>query len=362
MLFSEFTKEQTLIQHEIRKFTKTIIEPIERDLDEGKADFGEVYQKVAELGFAGSLVAEQFGGAELDRLSFCVMLEETARSCASLSLVLLVNNGLNAVFISKSRHKDRHILLKEIAEGVTGGFAVLPGFDENLPKIRADADKIIVDSQAEQFALNGNDPGFLLMPVTQSGKVSIYLVRSSSKIRYVPIPTLGMNVAGICRIEIAGLELVADQELIRFESKNEYDKMLNVFRVGQAAIALGIAGAAYDTAFKYAQERKQFGRAIIEFPMVQEMLMNMKIRTEAGRCLLYGAVKAPEPDPGLCLMARLFNTETAVYCGTRSVQVMGGYGYIKDYSSERYLRDAKTLQLLLESPFAVRDMLMKELL
>src|SRR4030043_368394 len=232
----ELSKEQTLIQHEVRKFTKTVIEPIERDLDDGKADLNEIYRQVVELGFAGSLIPEEFEGAGLDMISFCLVLEEIARSCASLSLILLVNNGLNGVFLLKSDHKEKQALLKKIAQGAVSGFVIPPDFDENVPDLKMIDNRLFIDATKFQLILNGNNPEFLIMPFIQPYKISIYLIKPSDKIKYTPISTLGMKIAGISEIHISGLELSKDQELIRGQDKKNYQKMLNTFRIGLAAI------------------------------------------------------------------------------------------------------------------------------
>jgi alkylation response protein AidB-like acyl-CoA dehydrogenase len=134
--------------------------------------------------------------------------------------------------------------------------------------------------------------------------------------------------------------------------------------IGCAAVALGLTEAAFNAALKYSKERRQFNRPICEFPMVREMLVNMKTKIEAARLLVFNAAALCDNGQdyiSAAHIARLFCCDAAVYAGTKSVQVHGGYGYSRDYPVERYLRDAKTLQVLLGAPYEIKSEVAREL-
>ncbi|MEO0183260.1 MAG: acyl-CoA dehydrogenase family protein, partial [candidate division WOR-3 bacterium] len=175
-----------------------------------------------------------------------------------------------------------------------------------------------------------------------------------------------MKGAGIADIVFEKLQISEESRLIdgvnfikAMEGINSY------FNLCLSAIALGIAQAGLDASIKYSKERRQFNRPICEFPMVREMLAEMKIKIESARNLVYDAANRVDSGEDYILAADIAlatAAETAVYCGIKSVQVFGGYGYTKDYPVERYLRDAKSIQVIGRSGFVLKEKIVRNLL
>ncbi len=363
-----FNKEQKLIESEIRRFSKTELEPIANEVDK-KAIFPvEIIKKLSDLGLSSLIIPEIYGGAGLDTTSLCIVLEELSKTCASISTILLVNNCLVAFPITKfAPEKIKRYYLQKLTQGEIGACSTEVGIDlpEKNISIREVDGKLLISGE-QDFVLNGEAAHFVVLPVSVSTGKALYILDNNAHIRQKKHQLLGLRAAGIVAYQFRDHAIKADACLLDGKETEAALMQINHYtRVGLSAISLGIAEAAYEASIKYSKERKQFGRAICEFPMVQEMLIDMKTRIESARLLVYNAAAEYDKEDANTLsanIARLQSGEAAVYAGIKAVQVHGGYGYIKEYPVERFLRDAKAIQVLCETPNEVRSLITKEIL
>jgi alkylation response protein AidB-like acyl-CoA dehydrogenase len=364
-----FNNEQTLIQREVRKFATAEIESLSPELDKECLFPTEIVQKLSTLGLLNVIVPEDYGGSNLDTTSLCIVIEELSKVCASLAAVVVVNNCLFAYPIIKygqSLHKD--FFLKKLSDGVLGGYAVEPDINsvrESL-RIRTINGNHAISGKRE-FVLNGESAHFFVLPITLPNGKGLYVLPKDAKGISVAHPRiLGLKSAGIVCFELKDVLLSDGECLVPEESgKQILEEIIDYSHIGFSAVSLGIAEASFEAALSYSKQRKQFGRPICEFSLVQEMLTDMKLKIEAARLLVYDA--AANCDTGKLSSvtsknARLYAGDAAVLSGLHAIQIYGGYGYTKDYPVERYLRDAKVLQVLNNTPHDLKSEIARELL
>jgi butyryl-CoA dehydrogenase len=368
MALIAFNSEQKLIQGEVRKFSRTELEPIAGDIDKNGVFPVEIIKKLSDLGLSSLIVPEKFNGADIDTTSLCIVLEELSKVCASISNILAVNNCLVAFpIMNYAPEQMKEHYLKKLAQGEIGAYSVDLGIDAsdaNINVTETDGDCLV--SGRHDFVLNGETANFFILPVCLTNGKALYLCEDTASIQQIKHQILGMRAAGIVGFEYKDLRLMGDKCLLSADKAVHLLKKIQDYsNIGFSAISLGIAQAAFDASVKYSKERRQFGRAICEFPMVQEMLVDMKTRIEAARFLVYDAAAKFDKGQDYSLsanIARLISSEAAVFSGITAIQVHGGYGYIKDYPVERFLRDAKTVQVLQEPPQDLKSKIAKELL
>lgn len=365
----QFNNEQKLIQNEIRKFATAEIEPVADEIEKNGIFPSDIIKKLSDLGFLSLITPEQYDGSELDTTSVCIVIEELSKVCASVGAILVVNTYFIAFpLIKYGRESQKDTFLTRISKGENGGFICesdIESPDEKIKIKKQDSSYII--SGNREFVLNGEAANFFLFPVTLSNGKGIYLLaRERFGQGLVKQNVLGLRASGISSLQFKDLELKAEDLLISVEQGTTiYADMRDYANIGFSAVLIGIAQAALDVSVRYSKERVQFGRPICKFPMVQEMLAEMKVKIEAGRHLVYAAAAKCDQAENYALAskaARLFCNELAVFAGDRAVQIHGGYGYLRDYPVERYLRDAKALQVLEATQFMLKSDIAGELL
>ena len=364
----QFNSEQKMIQNEVRKFALSELEPIASDIDKESIFPTDIVKKLAELGLSSLIIPEKYGGADLDTTCLCIAVEELAKVSASVSLILAVNNCLVAYpMIKYGVESTKAQYLGQLSKGDVGGYVVETGFESNERKIeQQEKEGVVSIAGLFDFVLNGEAANFIVLPVEIEEGKTIFIFDKKTNNGISKHRILGMRAAGIVSLKfkpaclISGKHLAAPQE-----SRQVLQDIQNYSDIIFSAISLGIAEASYDAAIRYSKERRQFGRAICEFPMVQEMLVDMKTKITASRFLVYDAAAKADTDQVFALsahIARLFASQAAVSCGLNAIQVHGGYGYTKEYPVERHMRDAKTIQLLSATPIDLKSVLAKELL
>ncbi|MBC8383966.1 MAG: acyl-CoA dehydrogenase family protein [Candidatus Cloacimonetes bacterium] len=346
MSIIKFNNEQKMIQDEFRKFALNEIEPYVEEIEKKAAFPQKIVSKISELGLLSLIIPEKYGGVELDVTSLCIAVEELSKVSASIGMILVVNNCFVAYPLIKYGDESlKEKYLNRLSEGKIGGYICKSEID--LPE---DIDHF--DSQensfsgVREFVLNGEAADFFIFPLSDYH----YLIeRNSENIDFKDQEILGIKAAGIKRLNFSRVKLTKEI-LLKPESKGDkiHSDIHNLANICSSAISLGIAQASLDSSIQYAGERIQFGKQISQFPMIREMLAEMKIRIETGRLLVYDA--AEKFDRGLDFsmaskIAKIYSGETGVFCGLNSIQVFGGYGYMRDYPVERYFRDAKVMQL-----------------
>ncbi len=359
-----FTDEQKMIRQMARDFADKELLPTAARYDEAQEFPVELWQKMGQLGLMGLVIPEEWGGAGVDTLSYVLALEEIARGNPALSTAMSVNNSLTCYGIWKfGTEEQKHRYLIPLASGQKlGGYALSePGSGSDAVNMQAsarrDGDKYILNG-SKMFITSGQSGHFFLVfAVTHKAapkpadRITCFILEKGFPGFKVgkKLDKLGMRASDTTELIFEDCEVPAENVLEKEGSGFRVAlQLLDGGRIGIATQAVGIAQAAYEFAFKYANERQQFGQKIFNFQAIQFMLADMATRIEASRLLVHRAASlrdAGEPCGREASMAKLFSSETAMWVTTKAVQIFGGYGYIKEYPVERYFRDAKVTEI-----------------
>ncbi len=358
----KFNNEQKLIQSEVKKFAIQEIEPLSQDIEKNGKIPEEIFKKLIGLGLLSPMIPSEYGGAGMDTTSLCIIIEELSKSCASLGFVLAVNNGLAGFTLLRFKDEKSKSYLNRLAKGEIAGFS----FADDSRETQIVQENPLIISGIKRFVLNGEMANFCLFSLNTGKGTRLFLVEKSKTDKTTKPYLLGMKSAGIIDMSFENLQISEGSNLIDAAISNSVmEEIYRYFHLCLSAVALGIAEAGLEASIKYSRERRQFNRPICEFPMVQDMLAEMKMRIESVRNLVYDAANRFDSREDYTLasdIALATSTETAVYCGIKSVQIFGGYGYTKDYPVERYLRDAKSIQVMGQSGFVLKEKIAKNLL
>jgi alkylation response protein AidB-like acyl-CoA dehydrogenase len=350
MSLINLNNEQKMIQDEFRRFAKNELEQIAEELEENAIFPKKLIDKIADLGLLSLIIPEQYGGVELDLTSMCIAVEELSKISASVGSVLVTNNCLVAYPIMKYGSKEqKEKYLNSLSEGAVGGYLCQTQTD--LPE---EQNSYSEDGKSftgiRELGLNAEAADFFVMPDFVSGQL-LLLEKSDDTLELQNQQVMGLKSSGIkkCDFSNAKLESV---------TKTENNEFLEPAYIGMSAISLGISEACLDAATAYSKERIQFGHSISEYPMVRAMLTEMKIKIDAVKLMIYDAADRFDKGEDISVISRqakVLSGDVAEFCGLTSIQVHGGYGYMKDYPIERYFRDAKVLQLLETNPMKLKD-------
>jgi butyryl-CoA dehydrogenase len=361
----ELNEEQEMIRKMARDFAQNELAPVAAELDEEAEPPLDNLRKMAELGFMGLAIPEEYGGIEADSVSYVIAIEEISKVCASTGVILAVHNSLGSYgLVTFGTEEQKRKFLPPLASEWISTYALTEpetGSDAASIKTRAtlDGDEYVING-AKQFITSAPFAHlFVVFAVTDPDKghrgISAFLVekdtpgfsvgREENKMGIRAASTSGLAFED-CRIPITN-RLGEEGEGFKVAMSS-----LDAGRVGIAAQALGIAQGAYEAALAYAKERHAFDQPVAEFQGIQWMLADMATRIEAARLLTYQAAlakdrakKTGERYSKEAAMAKLFASETAVWVTNKAVQIHGGYGYIKEYAVERYYRDAKITEI-----------------
>jgi alkylation response protein AidB-like acyl-CoA dehydrogenase len=318
----------------------------------------ELREKFAELGIMGVLIPEEYGGAGMGYVEYSVIIEELGRVDPAISLAIAAHNSLGSGHIliaGNDRQKERY--LKPLARGeqFSAWGLTEPSSGSDASSMRTTAvrrDGGWVLNGSKNFITNATFAGTTVaLAITDrtagTHGISAFIVERG---------TAGFSVArkenklGVRASDTAALVFddcfVPEENLIGEAGQGfvQAMKVLDGGRVSIAALAVGIAQGAYEAALRYAKERYQFGRPITEFQAIQFKLADMATEIDAARLLTYRAAlmkNEGKPTTKESSMAKLFASEVAVRAAEASVQIHGGYGYIKDYPAEKFWRDSK---------------------
>jgi alkylation response protein AidB-like acyl-CoA dehydrogenase len=357
----ELTDDQREIQALARDFADAEIEPHASEWDRAHGFPRELIQKLAELGFMGVCIPEEYGGAGADFISYILVLEQLSRADAGVGVTVAVHTSavtLPILTFGTDEQRSRFVPPLARAEAV-GAFALTePEAGSDAGSLRTAATRNGDGwriSGSKQWITNGGFGGTVLLfartdPETPGAKgVSAFILDGGSVKVTREEEKLGLNSSSTVDLVIEGAEVGRDR-LLHEEGKGFTVAMatLDGGRIGIAAQALGIAQAAYDVAREYALERRQFGKRIAEFQAIQWKLADMATEIDAARLLVYRAAwlkqnGKPHAEEGA--KAKLFASEMARRQTAEAIQVLGGYGYTKEFPVERYYRDAKITEI-----------------
>ena len=357
-----YTEEQKMIRDMARNFAQNELAPHAGKWDKAAKLPDAIVTKMGELGLLGMMVPEEWGGSYSDYTSYALAEEEIAAGCASCSTLMSVHNSVGCAPILKfGTDAQKKYWLPDLASGKKiGAFCLTEpqaGSEANNLKTRAvlKDGKWILNGN-KQFVTNGQRAAMaIVFAVTDpdAGKkgISAFIVPSNTPGFKVNKPEhkLGIRASDTCAINF---EDCAIPEANLLGQRGEGLKIalsnLEGGRIGIAAQALGIARAAYEAALKYAHERTQFGKTIIEHQSIANMLADMHTRINAARFLiLHAARMRTEGLPCLseASQAKLYASELAEWVCSKAIQIHGGYGYLEDYPVERHYRDARITQI-----------------
>jgi alkylation response protein AidB-like acyl-CoA dehydrogenase len=356
------SEEHRAIREAVRDLCEAKVAPYAAEVDEESRYPEEAAQALQQADFHAPHVPEEYGGAGADALATVLVIEEIARVCMSSSLVPAVNKlGSLPVVLSGSEELKKHYLSR-LAAG-EGGFSYClsepeAGSDAVAMKTRAvrDGDDWVLDGVKRWITNAGVSEYYTVMAVTDPEKgsrgISAFVVEKTDEgVTFgAKEKKLGIKGSPTREVYLDHVRIPSDrmigEEGTGFETAME---TLDHTRVTIAAQAVGVAQGALDFALGYARERQQFGRAIGEFQGLQFLLADMGMKVEAARQLTYAAAgRSERGDADLTFFgaaAKCFASDVAMEVTTNAVQVLGGYGYTRDYPVERMMRDAKITQI-----------------
>ena len=362
--FDTFTlpEEHQLLRKTVRQVADDRIAPRAAEIDETGEFPTDVLEALVSADLHAVHVPEQYGGIGADAIASAIVIEEIARACCASSLIPAVNKlGTMGLLLSGSEELKQRYLPRLASGEVMFSYALSEpeaGSDAAGMKTRAvrDGDSYVLNGVKRWITNAGVSDCYTVMAVTDPDAgprgISAFVVEKSDEGVSFGAPEKKMGIKGSPTREVYfdNVRIPADR-MIGAEGTGFKTALatLDHTRLTIGAQALGVAQGAVDYCIRYVQERKQFGKPIAEFQGVSFMLADMAMKTEAARALIYTAAAASERmDPNLTFMsaaAKCFASDVAMEVTTNGVQLLGGYGYTRDYPLERMMRDAKITQI-----------------
>lgn len=355
-------EEQLELQEMVRDFVEKEITPYAAEMDRNNQSMPGLLEKAADMGLLNVIVPEEYGGPGLDSVTVAVIYEELGKGCAGVATSMAANSLASYPILIAGTEEQKQAQCDLLNDGKLAAFALTePGAGSDAGGVATSAVK---NKEAGTYTLNGTKAF-----ITNGGIADTYLVfantRKSGGIRgltafIVPKGTPGFTVGkkedkmGIRPSNTCELILqdVVIPEANRVGREGEGFRIamntLDSARPFVGAVSVGLAQAALDCAVKYAKERKQFGQPIASFQMIQSMIADMAMKVETARLMVLKACWMR--DQGLefskeAAMAKCYAADVAMQVTTDAVQVMGGYGYSREYPVEKMMRDAKIMQI-----------------
>lgn len=357
-----FNETHLMIQEMARKFGEDELAPTANERDEKEEFPYEAVKQMGELGLMGMMVPESEGGAGLDTISYVLALIEISKADASAGVIMSVNNSLVCWGLNEYGSKlQKEQYLKNLASGkMLGAFALSEpeaGSDATNQRTTAqrDGDFYILNG-TKNFITNGaNADIVLVMASTDRSKgakgVSAFIVEKGSPGFSVAKKEKKLGIRSSDTVSLAFEDCRIPKENMIGEEGFGIKfalKTLDGGRIGIAAQALGIAQASLDAAVRYSKERKAFEKPIADFQGIQFKLADMATKLEAAKMLTFKAAALKdkeEPYGQASAMAKLYASKVSVDLALEAIQIHGGYGYVREYNVERYLRDAKITEI-----------------
>ncbi len=357
------TEEQQMIQRTIREFAADEVAPGAIDRDRTNEFPIEIFRQLADMGMMGLPFSEEYGGAGADTISFAIVTEELSRACASTGITYSAHISLGGAPLNLfGTEEQKQKYLRPICEGTSFG-----AFGLTEPNAGSDAGGTQTTAELTNgtFTINGSKVYITNASYAKNLALTAITGKTESggkEISAIIVPTDTEGFTIIDNYEKMGLhasnttELVLDN--VQVPEENLLGKKGNGFRqflvtldggrIGIGAMAVGIAQAAYDRALRYSKERKQFGKTLSEFQVTQFKLADMALKIELARTMVYKAAWLKDqgkPFTKEAAMCKLYASEIAMEVADQAIQIHGGYGYMREYEVERYMRDAKLLEI-----------------
>jgi alkylation response protein AidB-like acyl-CoA dehydrogenase len=360
----ELTEEQKDIRRAVQEFTqKEFTRERALELDQKEEFPFELWKKACKLGFIGIHFPEEYGGQGLGILENILVIEEFCRADSSIGIALSLASFASEIILRKGSKEQKEKFLPPLTKGesISAGAFTEPehGSDITVLSTRAskDGDSYVING-AKTFITNGTIANFFVvlcqtkpeakptyrgqsLIIVESGVKGLEVTKIGNKMGIRPSPTAEVFFNDV---------KVPKENLIGEENKGFYYTLefFDESRIQVAAQALGTAQGAFDRALRYAKEREQFGRKIVEFQAIQHKLADMAMKIETARLLTYKAawyIDQGKLNPLLTCMAKCYASRVAVEVTNEAVQIFGGYGYIAENEVERFYRDAKITEI-----------------
>ncbi|KEZ51737.1 acyl-CoA dehydrogenase family protein [Metabacillus indicus] len=358
----ELSQEQRMIQKTIREFAEEVVEPGAYERDKTKQFPAEIFKQLGDMGILGLPFSEEYGGSGADTTSFAIVTEELSKACGSTGITYSAHISLGGAPISMfGTEEQKRTYLSKICSGESLG-----AFGLTEPNAGSDAGGTLTEAVEKdgKFTINGNKCYITNASYAKFLSLTAITARNEGKkeISAIIVPTDAPGFKVIDNYEKMGLNASNTTELIledvEVPSENLLGKKGNGFRqflmtldggrIGIAAMAVGIAQAAFEKALAYSKERKQFGKTLSEFQAIQFKLADMAMKIDLARTAVYKAAWLKDqgkPFTKEASYCKLFASEMCTEVSNQAIQIHGGYGYMKEYQVERYLRDAKLLEI-----------------
>ncbi len=357
-----FNDEHEMLRSMVQDFAKNEVEPVAQELDEKGKFPRDLVDQMGELGLLGIPVPEEYGGSGMDTVAYTVAMIELAKADASLAITMQAHTSLGTMPIVLSGSEEQK--LKYVPDLASGKMLGCFGLTEPGAGSDAGATQTTAELKGDQYIINGSK-----MFITNAGEAGLINL-TAQVIKDGEKQGIG---AFIVPMDTEGLEVMPKEKKMGWRASdtrqlffnNMYIPAENMMgdpsggfrtflktlvggRIAIAALAVGTAEGAYERALKYSTEREAFGKPIYKFQPISFKLADMATRIEAAKLLVYHAAWLKDQGAELlkeAAMAKLFASEIAMDVTTEAIQVLGGYGYVKEYDVERYFRDAKVLEI-----------------
>lgn len=377
MMNFDFTEEQLELRDLIREFVEREIEPIALEMDHNDKMHPELCGKLAELGLLDLVVPEEYGGTGFDSVTLAMIYEELGRGCGGVATVVAANALASYPVLIRGTHEQKEYWFDFLKNGSLAAFALTE------PNAGSDAGGVATRAvkDGDKYILNGTKTF-----ITNGGQADIYLIFANTRktggirgltcfIVHKDTPgfrigkkedKMGIRASSTCELI---LEDVVIHENMRVGKEGEGFRIamstLDSSRPFVGAVSVGIAEHALNLATKYSKERRQFDQPISAFQMVQAMLADMVMKVETARLLVYKACFLRDQGRDFtkeAAMSKCYASDVAMSVSTDAVQIMGGYGYMKEYPAEKLMRDAKIMQIYEGSNQIQRSVIANKLL
>jgi len=357
------TEEQRMIQEMCRRFAENEVKPVAARLDETHEHPADLCRKMGELGLMGIAIPEEYGGAAMDYVSYMVAMIEISKACASTGVIMSVNNSLYCFPVHTfGSHEQKVRYLSPVASGKAIGCYALTeagaGSDPASMRTTAqlDGDSRVINGE-KKFITSGNVADYCVVAAV-TDKEKGYKGISSFVVDLNATPgfsvgrvedKLGIKASGTAEMVFKDAR-IPKENLLGDEGAGLRQMLttLDAGRLGIGAQAVGIGRAVLEEALEYAKVREQFGKPISAFQAIQWKLADMATELDAAELLLLRAAWLQDngrPFEKESAMAKMYASDITMRAAVEGIQILGGYGYCKDFPMERHLRDAKICQI-----------------
>ncbi|MHB8566305.1 MAG: acyl-CoA dehydrogenase family protein [Nitrososphaerales archaeon] len=351
------SQEQEILRETVREFSRSEISPLAATMDwEGRVP-DSLLAKLPSLGLYGITIPAEFGGVGADFLSALIVSEELARASGSIGAQFSIHNAVVCeAFRISSNSKLKESMFPKLASGTLGAFTFDP---KSSLTCKIEGSDIVVNGTSE-YVINAERAGIFVLKVRLSGSKNHYALIAFEKDQVKDSfsvgeakKLMGMRAAGTATISLNNLRLPLASLLCDVQKTAEsLSKLTYRARFAIASQALGLAQASLDSEIIYANERRQFNTPIARFYAVQDFIATDAISLETSRSLTYLSASQIDTLQSIgreSAIAKISSSNCAVTAARHAIRIHGGYGFVRDYPVERYLRDARLTQIYMEA-------------